>query len=69
VPDEVRGEEVAAYVVAPGATPEELTAWCAQRLAPFKVPSTWRFRDELPLTASHRVEKAALRREVAGAAG
>ena len=69
VPDEVRGEEVAAYVVAPGATPEELTAWCAERLAPFKVPSVWRFRDELPLTASHRVEKAALRREVAGAAG
>ncbi|CAB4727211.1 unannotated protein [freshwater metagenome] len=68
VPDEVRGEEVAAYVVAPGATPEELTAWCAERLAPFKVPSVWRLRDELPLTASHRVEKAALRREVSGAA-
>ncbi|MBF4162012.1 AMP-binding protein [Nocardioides sp. CBS4Y-1] len=67
VPDEVRGEEVAAYVVAPGADEAELHAWCAERLAPFKVPSIWRFRDELPLTASLRVEKAALRREVAGA--
>nr|WP_246290132.1 hypothetical protein [Nocardioides marinus] len=67
VPDEVRGEEVAAYVVAPGATAEELTAWCAERLAPFKVPSVWRFRDDLPLTASLRVEKAALRAEAQSA--
>ena len=67
VPDEVRGEEVAAYVVAPEATAEELTAWCAERLAPFKVPSVWRFRDDLPLTASLRVEKAALRAEAQSA--
>jgi crotonobetaine/carnitine-CoA ligase len=67
VPDEVRGEEVAAYVVAPEASAEELSAWCAERLAAFKVPSVWRFRDELPLTASLRVEKAALRAEAHGA--
>ncbi|WP_300539044.1 AMP-binding protein [uncultured Nocardioides sp.] len=67
VPDEVRGEEVAAYVVAPEATAEELSSWCAERLAGFKVPSIWRFRDELPLTASLRVEKAALRAEAQGA--
>lgn len=60
VPDEIRGEEVKAYVVAPGVDAAELTAWCAERLAPFKVPSVWEFRDELPLTASHRVEKAKL---------
>lgn len=60
VPDEIRGEEVKAYVVAPGATPDELTAWCAERLARFKVPRFWEFRDDLPLTASHRVEKAKL---------
>ena len=66
-PDEVRGEEVAAYVVAPEATAEELSSWCAERLAGFKVPSIWRFRDELPLTASLRVEKAALRAEAQGA--
>ncbi|MBU2112006.1 MAG: AMP-binding protein, partial [Actinobacteria bacterium] len=67
VPDEVRGEEVAAYVVAPGCSAEELSAWCAERLAPFKVPSVWRFRDDLPLTASLRVEKAALRAEAQSA--
>lgn len=65
VPDEVRGEEVMAYVVAPDLSADEvpaaLAAWCAERLAAFKVPSRWAVRDELPLTASHRVAKAQLR--------
>ncbi|WP_244928195.1 AMP-binding protein [Nocardioides sp. W7] len=60
VPDELRGEEVKAYVVAPGAGSAELDAWCRERLADFKVPRFWEFRDDLPLTASHRVEKAKL---------
>ena len=60
VPDEIRGEEVKAYVVAPGVSADELEAWCAERLAAFKVPRLWEFRDELPLTASHRVEKSKL---------
>lgn len=64
VPDEIRGEEVKAYVVAPGASEDELTAWCAERLAAFKVPRLWEFRDDLPLTASHRVEKAKLRADL-----
>ena len=63
VPDDVRGEEVMAFVVAPGADEHELSRWCAERLAPFKVPSRWALRDDLPLTASHRVEKARLRAE------
>lgn len=60
VPDEIRGEEVKAYVVAPEAAPEELEAWCRERLAGFKVPRFWELRDDLPLTASHRVAKAQL---------
>lgn len=60
VPDEIRGEEVKAYVVAPGVSSDELEAWCADRLAAFKVPRLWEFRDDLPLTASHRVEKSRL---------
>ena len=60
VPDEIRGEEVKAYVVAPETSSDELTTWCAERLASFKVPRFWEFRDDLPLTASHRVEKAKL---------
>ena len=54
-----------AFVVAPGADEHDLAQWCAQRLAPFKVPSRWALRGELPLTASHRVEKARLRAEAA----
>ncbi|ANH39705.1 Long-chain-fatty-acid--CoA ligase [Nocardioides dokdonensis FR1436] len=65
VPDDVRGEEVMAYVVAPGTDADSLAAWCAARLAPFKVPSRWALRESLPLTASHRVEKAVLRAETA----
>ncbi|MEP9365111.1 AMP-binding protein [Nocardioides sp. CN2-186] len=60
VPDDIRGEEVKAYVVAPDASEEELAAWCTERLASFKVPRFWEFRDDLPLTASHRVEKSKL---------
>ncbi len=60
VPDEVRGEEVKAFVVG-DVGEEELRAWCAERLAPFKVPRYWDFRDDLPRTASERVAKELLR--------
>ncbi|WP_435747569.1 AMP-binding protein [Nocardioides sp. SYSU DS0663] len=70
VPDELRGEEVKAYVVAPGLAvdrvPEVLGAWCAERLARFKVPSVWVVREDLPLTASHRVAKSQLEPAPAG---
>ena len=62
VPDEVRGEEVKAYVAAVD-RPElfmQLAEYCGQRLARFKVPRYWEVRDELPVTASHRVAKARL---------
>jgi long-chain acyl-CoA synthetase len=53
IPDPKRGETVKAYVVLkPGqtATAEEITAFCAERLAPFKVPRLVEFRLELPKT-------------------
>jgi crotonobetaine/carnitine-CoA ligase len=65
VPDELRGEEVKAFVVLnEGAelTAEELNAYCGERLAAFKVPRFWAFRDDLPLTPSERVAKHALDR-------
>lgn len=67
VPDALRGEEVKAYVVASGVAPAELAAFCAERLAYFKVPRYWEFRTELPLTASERVAKGDLPRTADGA--
>ncbi|MFC4944421.1 AMP-binding protein [Pseudonocardia sp. GCM10023141] len=68
VPDELRGEEVKAYVVATGDVhPRELAAHCAELLAPFKVPRYWELRTELPLTPSERVAKGRLPRTAAGA--
>ena len=69
VPDDLRGEEVKAYVVLQaGVTPEALSpemliAYCEQRLAYFKVPRYWTYRDDLPRTPSERVMKGDLRKE------
>jgi crotonobetaine/carnitine-CoA ligase len=60
VPDEIRGEEVKAYIVAPGAEPADLAEYCRARLAPFKVPRFWQPEDDLPRTDSQRVAKARL---------
>jgi len=66
VPDDLRGEEVKAYVSPTVADqPHEafvadLAEHCGQRLARFKVPRYWEVCDDLPVTASHRVAKARL---------
>ena len=64
VEHEELGQEVKAVVVpAPGASldPRELTAWCAQALAPFKVPAHWEIRAEaLPRNAAGKVVKQVL---------
>jgi long-chain acyl-CoA synthetase len=61
-PDEVRGEEVHAVVVlAEGAELEEIEQHCRERLAPFKVPSTWQVVDELPKTSTGKIDKKPLR--------
>jgi crotonobetaine/carnitine-CoA ligase len=63
VPDELRQEEVKAFLVpAEGLAPDEIdlaavAEAAAQRLAPFKVPRYWEARADLPLTPSHRVAK------------
>ncbi|MCE7002901.1 AMP-binding protein [Kibdelosporangium philippinense] len=60
VPDEIRGEEVKAFIVG-DVTEAELTEFCSDRLASFKVPRYWEFRTDLPRTASERVAKERLR--------
>ncbi|GHF97904.1 MULTISPECIES: ATP-dependent acyl-CoA ligase [Amycolatopsis] len=64
VPDELRGEEIKAYVVCDGDRPDpaELAAFCAGKLAYFKVPRFWAFADSLPMTPSERVTKGELRK-------
>lgn len=62
VPDELRGEEVQAFVVLAAETaPEELAEFCAAQLAYFKVPRYWTIAESLPLTPSERVAKGELR--------
>ncbi len=60
IPDERLGEVTAAFVVAEGVHPDDLVAWCRQRLANFKVPRTVRLMDELPRNAMGKIVKAAL---------
>ena len=51
VPDELYGEEVAAFVVLENggeATEEEIVNFCRQQLADYKCPKTVRFVDEIP---------------------
>lgn len=63
VPDELRGEEVKAYIVLQeGETknslpPEEIVEFAKQKLAYFKVPRYIEYADDLPRTPSERVEK------------
>ncbi|GGM91238.1 fatty acid--CoA ligase [Thermopolyspora flexuosa] len=71
VPHEELGEEVGAVVrLAPGASadPDELRAFLRERLAYFKVPTRFWFRDgELPRNPAGKLIKTRLRQEVLGA--
>lgn len=58
VPDPYRGETVKAYIVLKeGAkvTEEELDRFCRERLAAYKVPRIYEFRDELPKTTVGKI--------------
>jgi acyl-CoA synthetase (AMP-forming)/AMP-acid ligase II len=64
VPDERWGETIKALVVlAPGttATEDDLRAWCKERLAGYKCPTSVEFRDELARTATGKLQKFKLR--------
>ena len=63
IPDPNRGETVKAWIVVkPGEelTVEELKAFCKEHLAPYKVPTHYEFRKELPKTTVGKI----LRREL-----
>jgi long-chain acyl-CoA synthetase len=66
LPDKVRGEKVAAYVVLkPGETAKasEIRTFCRERLANYKVPRAVYFRQELPKSMEGKVLRRALREE------
>jgi acyl-CoA synthetase (AMP-forming)/AMP-acid ligase II len=71
-PDQVRGDEVAALIVAAqsrndqGAA-EEIVLWCLQQMAYYKVPGWVAFVEELPLTATGKIQRAGLKTLVADA--
>jgi fatty-acyl-CoA synthase len=62
--DQELGEVPAAFVqLKPGlsASGDELTAFCRQHLAVYKVPRIWRFVEQFPQTASGKIQKFVLR--------
>jgi acyl-CoA synthetase (AMP-forming)/AMP-acid ligase II len=65
LPDPVLGEIGGAFVVAvdPADPPalSDLREWCKARIADYKAPDRLVAVDELPVTAMHKVDKAALR--------
>jgi acyl-CoA synthetase (AMP-forming)/AMP-acid ligase II len=68
VPDERMGETGLAFVVPlPGATltPESVIAWSRERMAHYKAPRRVEIVDELPTTASGKVQKFVLRERAA----
>jgi fatty-acyl-CoA synthase len=64
VPHERWGEVGIAFVVADDASEEELVAWCSERLARFKVPSSVRFVAEVPRNSLGKIQKQSLLAEV-----
>jgi long-chain acyl-CoA synthetase len=66
VPHETHGEEVKAVIVfKPGktATAEAIVAWCKERMAGYKYPRYVEFVHALPMTATGKILKRALKQQ------
>lgn len=64
VPDELKGEEVKAFVVlkeGETATEEELRQYCRSRIAPYKTPRYVEFLDALPMGSTGKILRRQLR--------
>ncbi|WP_198961006.1 ATP-dependent acyl-CoA ligase [Bradyrhizobium sp. UFLA03-84] len=69
-PDQVRGDEVAAVIIAeqPGADralAEEIVRWSLEQMAYYKAPGWICFVDQLPLTATEKIQRGGLKDVVA----
>lgn len=69
VPDDHWGEQVGAVIVptTPESppSPEELRAYCRERLAGFKAPSFWYFVESFPTTATGKTQKYIMKDQIA----
>jgi acyl-CoA synthetase (AMP-forming)/AMP-acid ligase II len=67
VPDEIRGDEVFAFVIPHGEVPDaaEIFRHCAEHLTYFKTPGYIAFVDSLPLTASQKVSRGKVKKMAA----
>lgn len=68
VPDEKMGEEIRAYVVLKDGysiSEKELVDWTQERIASYKYPRQIRFITQLPMTATGKILKKELRKQVA----
>jgi long-chain acyl-CoA synthetase len=68
IPDAKQGEAVKAWVVLEAgktATPEEIQAWCKEKLVAYKIPRFVEFRKELPKTMVGKVLRRVLVEEEA----
>ncbi|MFB9277437.1 long-chain-fatty-acid--CoA ligase [Cohnella cellulosilytica] len=66
VPDAYRGETVKAFVVVKigwQVSEMQLDRWCRERLAAYKVPRSYEFRDSLPLSLIGKVLRRKLKEE------
>ena len=66
VPSDLGEDDVmVAIVFKPGqsATPQELARFCSERMASFTVPRYFDFRERLPKTETHRIQKAQLKQQ------
>jgi fatty-acyl-CoA synthase len=64
VPDARYGEEVMAWIrLRDGAhtSEAELAAFCAGRIATYKIPRYWKFVDEFPMTVTGKIQKFRMR--------
>ncbi len=66
VPDPIRGDEVFAFIIAEdNAEPDAVMAWCLEQLAYYKAPGYIHFVDQLPLTATNKVQRGPLKAKAA----
>lgn len=64
VPDEMRGDEVFACLVASDpslALAEEIASWCQEQMAYYKAPAYIAFVDALPLTGTQKIQRGELK--------